>query len=103
MTNSLNKLGHKLKSLIAIFAVAGMVSINGFAHDSRGDYRSETAEIVVDTMIMAYKANPDEARGNLGDLLSCFDFCHSHFYPGSNDHSECVDACSKQIGYLTSE
>ena len=47
MVISLKKWILKLKSLIAVSVIAGMVSVSGFAHDL-----SETEEIVEDTVII---------------------------------------------------
>ena len=98
MITSLNKLADKLKSLIAVSLIAGMVSVNGFAHDS-----CETEEIVEDTMIVIYRTNADQDTRNIGDLLNCYDFCASLFFVGSDDHSKCIAACNKQNDYTTGD
>lgn len=98
MVNSLNKLALKLKSLIAVSVIAGMVSVNGFAQDVR-----DTSEIVEETIVIIYRTNADQGQRNLGDHLNCVDFCHSQFMLGSEAHSSCIAQCGKQTGYLTSE
>ena len=97
MITSINKLARKLKSLLAVSVIAGMVSVNGFAHDS-----CETEEIVEETVYIIYR-NPGQDQRNLGDHLNCVDFCHSQFFVGSQEHSDCIRGCSRQTGYLTSE
>ena len=61
------------------------------------DERNETAEIVVDAMLMVYKANPDEALGNIADLLNCFDFCHDVTDPWSDERDDCTKQCDSLL------
>ena len=96
MMNSINKLARKFKSLMAVSVIAGMVSLTGFAHD-----RSETAEIVEETLLMLYTVYPHEVQRNLGDYLNCVDFCHDQFFPGSAEENECIEHCQKTISYFT--
>ena len=57
------------------------------------DERNETAEIIVDAMLMLYKANPNEALANIADVLNCFDFCHDVTDPWTDERDDCTKQC----------
>ena len=61
------------------------------------DTRNETLEIVVDAMLKLYKAIPDEAQGNIADVLNCFDFCHDVTDPWSPERNDCIQQCNTLI------